>query len=118
MFGDLAALGWERSSVSVFRTGLINQPVGVRNSEPLQNKFQHIIPKSVGVVINSFKGAVTRICNKRGFTFRWQRSYYDRIVRDEDELDRIREYIISNPRQWSDDKENPAFAGSWKDRGN
>ena len=27
----------------------------------------------------------------------WQRNYYDRIIRDEDELNRIREYIIYNP---------------------
>ena len=37
----------------------------------------------------------------------WQRNYFERIIRNENELDRIREYIISNPAKWQEDKENP-----------
>ena len=37
----------------------------------------------------------------------WQRNYYDRIIRDEDELNRIREYIIDNPLKWDLDNDNP-----------
>ncbi len=37
----------------------------------------------------------------------WQRNYYDHIVRNENELNRIREYIIINPMQWHCDRENP-----------
>ncbi len=37
----------------------------------------------------------------------WQRNYYEHIIRDEDELDSIREYIIANPAQWNIDRENP-----------
>ena len=37
----------------------------------------------------------------------WQRGYYDRIIRNESELHRIREYIQNNPCQWSLDGENP-----------
>ena len=36
----------------------------------------------------------------------WQRNYYEHIVRDEDSLERIREYILANPAMWSDDPEN------------
>ncbi len=32
--------------------------------------------------------------------FRWQRSFHDRIVRDDNELNRIRQYIINNPMNW------------------
>lgn len=38
----------------------------------------------------------------------WQRNYYERIVRDEDELNRVREYIFDNPSKWVEDPENPA----------
>jgi REP element-mobilizing transposase RayT len=31
----------------------------------------------------------------------WQRSYYERVVRDDDELNSIREYIASNPMRWA-----------------
>jgi len=37
----------------------------------------------------------------------WQSNYYDRIIRDETELDHIRHYIINNPAQWDNDENNP-----------
>jgi len=37
----------------------------------------------------------------------WQRNYYEHVVRDEDNLHRIREYIDLNPLQWDLDRENP-----------
>lgn len=37
----------------------------------------------------------------------WQRNYYEHIVRNENELNRIREYIVNNPMQWEFDRENP-----------
>ena len=38
----------------------------------------------------------------------WQRNYYEHIIRNEAELDRIRIYIADNPCRWSLDEENPA----------
>ena len=37
----------------------------------------------------------------------WQRNYYEHIIRNETELDRITRYIESNPARWADDQENP-----------
>ena len=31
----------------------------------------------------------------------WQRNYYEHIVRDEQDLARIRHYIVTNPAQWN-----------------
>ena len=39
----------------------------------------------------------------------WQRNYYEHIVRDEDDLARIRYYIETNPQQWAQDAENPQY---------
>lgn len=33
----------------------------------------------------------------------WQRSYHDPIIRNETDLDRIREYVLYNPSRWFDD---------------
>jgi hypothetical protein len=33
--------------------------------------------------------------------------YYDHVVRSEDELDRIRSYIIANPERWQFESDNP-----------
>ena len=38
----------------------------------------------------------------------WQRNYYEHVIRDEESLNRIREYILNNPAQWAYDPENPA----------
>ncbi len=37
----------------------------------------------------------------------WQRNYYEHIIRDDGELDRIREYVVGNPARWESDRENP-----------
>ena len=34
----------------------------------------------------------------------WQRSFYDHVVRNETDLERIREYVANNPARWSDDR--------------
>jgi REP element-mobilizing transposase RayT len=38
----------------------------------------------------------------------WQRNYYEHIIRDDDSLNRIRQYIFDNPARWDSDRENPA----------
>lgn len=42
----------------------------------------------------------------------WQRNYYEHIVRNEESLRRIRQYIADNPAQWEFDRENPAVIAS------
>jgi putative transposase len=37
----------------------------------------------------------------------WQQNYYEHIIRNEDNLNRIRQYIIENPMKWSEDENNP-----------
>ena len=38
----------------------------------------------------------------------WQRNYYEHIIRDEESLNRICQYIAGNSMRWSMDRENPA----------
>jgi len=67
-------------------------------------------PKSLGAFIAGFKSAVTRRINglrgTPGLPL-WQRNYYEHIIRNDDELRRIREYIRNNPAQWATDENNP-----------
>ncbi len=63
-------------------------------------------PHSVGAVIGSFRSAVTNRINKYRRTpgaKLWQRNYWEHIIRDENELNRIRQYIKNNPLKWTDD---------------
>jgi len=41
----------------------------------------------------------------------WQRNYYEHIIRNEESLNRIREYIFTNPVRWVMDSENPYREG-------
>ncbi len=41
----------------------------------------------------------------------WQRSFYEHVIRDDESLNRIREYIATNPRRWNLDRENPEAHG-------
>jgi len=34
----------------------------------------------------------------------WQRNYYDHVIRDDDDLNRIRQYILENPIKWREDE--------------
>ena len=66
--------------------------------------------RSVGAAIAGFKSAATkRINTLRGTpgTPVWQRNYHEHIIRNEDSLDRIRQYVLDNPAQWTMDLENP-----------
>jgi REP element-mobilizing transposase RayT len=61
-------------------------------------------PANIGIVINQYK----RICTIRIRTSNpgisiWQPRFHDHIIRDENELNRIRQYIIDNPVNWRKD---------------
>ena len=78
---------------------------GTHSCAPLRRK-----PKSLGSIIAGFKSAGTaKINQQRGTPGApvWQRNYYDRIIRDDGELDRARQYILDNPIKWELDRENP-----------
>lgn len=69
--------------------------------------------KPLGGLIGAFKTVSTKhinlLRNTQGQVV-WQRNYYEHIIRNEREMDRISRYIESNPSQWTDDDENPKNA--------
>jgi len=72
------------------------------------DKMSAISPKtgSLAVVMRSYKSAVTKLAHRAGHEFGWQERFWDRIVRDEAELNRIRNYIQHNPSNWEKDRNN------------
>jgi len=63
---------------------------------------------SLSEIIRGFKTFSSRQINQsiNDSIFRWQRSFYDRIIRDDHELNRIRNYIKNNPFNWQNDRNN------------
>ncbi len=68
-----------------------------------------LVPNSIGSIVGQYKSGATiqmirsRVMPAPGI---WQRNYHDHIIRDDDELQRIRKYIRDNPLNWETDEEN------------
>jgi putative transposase len=64
---------------------------------------------TLGDIIRAYKSiaaiAINRLLGRVGQPL-WQRNYYEHIIRDDESLNRIREYISSNPLRWHLDREN------------
>ena len=68
------------------------------------------MPKSISSFVAGFKSTSTRMVNeyrKSHGECLWQAGYYDRIIRNENELFNVRNYIQCNPTAWDKDEENP-----------
>ena len=57
----------------------------------------------VPTVVGLFKSRASRLAGAS----LWQRSFHDRVIRDEAELTAFREYVQTNPLRWTLDRENP-----------
>ncbi len=73
---------------------------------PQIEQFGKSTVNSIPTIIKLFKSTVTKQINElRGTPGQsvWRRNYFERVIRDEDELNGIRDYIIYNPLKWVDD---------------
>jgi putative transposase len=79
-----------------------------------QGPYPTIERFSLGDVVGSFKSFTTykyidgvKNCNWKPFYKKlWQRNYYEHIIRNNGDLNRIRKYILENPLNWGEDQEN------------
>jgi REP element-mobilizing transposase RayT len=106
-------------------------PRGYPGSAPLQSGSpQNLIPAetghpqgallrgpTVGDVVGAFKSlcvnAWLKVIRSEGTNATgkfWQNNYYEHVIRDQGEMDRIRRYIAENPLRWEFDRENPGFS--------
>jgi REP element-mobilizing transposase RayT len=71
--------------------------------------FRNVASGKLGRFIATYKAATTRQINHLRDTQGakvWQRGYWDRVIRNEQELHAIRQYIQDNPIRWAEDREN------------
>jgi putative transposase len=70
-------------------------------------------PKSISSFIAGFKSVATKRINEFRKTPRspvWQPRYYDHLIRDTGEFERINKYILDNPQNWKHDDFNNKFS--------
>ncbi len=70
-------------------------------------QMSSISPKcnTLSVVVRGVKSSITKYANEQSFSFAWQRSFYDRIIRDTAEMNHIAEYIENNVAEWDANKD-------------
>ena len=66
-----------------------------------------LLANSLGSIVAQFKSVVTKrsrkLANPPNLPI-WKRNYFDHIVRNEQDLERIQRYIIANPARWNEDR--------------
>ena len=87
--------------------GTIYRAPTADNHHDYLERFGNPVPGSLSTIIRTYKAAVSRLAKKKlGITNIWQRNYYEHIIRNQSEMEKIGQYILTNPDQWADDLEN------------
>ena len=75
-------------------------------ASPPSEKGNKFGPQSQNLasIIRGYKIGVTKFCRQNNISFAWQPLFYDHIVRNDFDLQRIRKYIQDNPLNWKEDK--------------
>jgi putative transposase len=72
---------------------------------PNFNQFGKTIPGSLSAIIGQYKSSVSRWCIKNNRAiFAWQSRFHDHVIRNQEEFDRIENYILNNVANWNSDK--------------
>jgi REP element-mobilizing transposase RayT len=85
-------------------TGIINAETGHALSLPGDNRFQNIGKNTISSIIGSYKSAVTKHANRLGIENGWQTRFHDHIIRNDNEYQKISDYIVNNPNLWNEDR--------------
>ena len=67
--------------------------------------------ETIGAIVRGFKSACSRRINQVRVTPNqpvWQRNYHEHVIRNEKDLQRLRQYILDNPSRWIDDRNHPS----------
>lgn len=91
------------------RTGTLQR--APTEKAPTIEKFGKPTSNTIPTIIRGFKAAVTKQINtiqiNAGVYNKperiWQKNYYEHVIRNETSLNKIREYIMSNPLNWKED---------------
>jgi REP element-mobilizing transposase RayT len=95
----------------IFIRNIENMPVGATGRSPLQKNSSGPQKRSLASFVAGFKSAVTikirKLAANPNFSL-WQRNYYEHVIRNEIDLEEVREYIQTNPLKWLEDENHPA----------
>ncbi|OGF25988.1 hypothetical protein A2303_02620 [Candidatus Falkowbacteria bacterium RIFOXYB2_FULL_47_14] len=88
------------NTINRVSTGAVNTIGGITG------KYNPMGSGSLGEIVRWYKRRCKFETKKIHVDFSWQSRYYDRIISDEEELNRIRQYLADNPKSWPLDRNN------------
>jgi REP-associated tyrosine transposase len=97
----------ETRTVNAIQTRDEGQPQGVAPTDGTRMTLSDFVHRFKSYTTHLYSHGVKR---QGWFPFPgrlWQRNFYERVIRNEEELNNKRDYILNNPTKWSDDEENP-----------
>jgi REP element-mobilizing transposase RayT len=102
---DIVGAGFEPAPIY----GPCSTPSNVKRAglKPAPTNLRHGLPE----IVRAFKTFSSRRVNEHRATHGqplWQRNYYEHVIRNDVDLNRIRQYIADNPARWAFDHNNPA----------
>ena len=86
------------------------------SQENARSRRGEVTSPLLGQIVAYFKYQSTKFINQHHNTPGkriWQRNYYDHVIRDDNDLQRLREYIQNNPKKWELDQLHPDADSKW-----
>ena len=94
-------------SETVDNTSGMDTNMGIKLSKGgITGNKNPMVSKILGTVIRGVKARVSHLARHNGNHFSWQSRYYDRIIRNDKEMNRVAEYIDNNIARWDMDELN------------
>ena len=107
---NLGAMNRDIMNLDVMNLGVMN--LDAMNRDVMNLGAMNRAPTTtVGGIVRAFKARCTHGINEIRINpggAVWQRNYHERIIRNDRELNSIREYIVNNPQKWADASNNPS----------
>lgn len=91
-------------NINIVQTGHVDTGHALYLQNPGSHRFQNIGKNTISSIVGSYKSAVTKHANRLGYPHQWQKLFYDNIIRSNNDYQRISDYIVSNPENWTKDK--------------
>ena len=89
--------------IEIVKNGL--KPFQNKQTNNVRNGLKPFPTYGLSEIMRGFKTFSSKYINqKTKYKFTWQKSFYDHIIRTDDELIRISDYIDKNPLLWKQDK--------------
>ena len=101
-----------------YEKGHVGQPRGVSPTNAEKLSLPDIVHRFKSYTTNLYSRGVKEKGWQRYPGRLWHRNYYEHVIRNDDALAKLREYITNNPFNWAEDEENPANLGRHKRRRN